>query len=104
MESVKDFLSGNKRYSHFIFLDNPVPFNVLCKNENYDLVQVHYITTNKEKTDYDLVGFCGKFSWKNNQLEALDYDSYNEEMKILGYEKRFKDGDVWLDILVGDDW
>ena len=105
MESVKDFLSENKRYSHFIFLDNPVPFNVLCKNKNYDLVQVYSVSIDEDKDNYDLIGFCGQFSWKENQLTALDYDSYNEDMLILGYEKGFdQDGDICLDVLVGNDW
>ena len=31
------------------------------------------------------MGFSGVFEWKNNTIKSLDYDTYSEDMEVLGY-------------------
>lgn len=105
----KEVVKQDDRYKSFTLLDNPKPFNVLYDGQDIDYVQVHSIQTytykeetTKEKTA--IVGFCGAFLWKNNQIVSIDNDTYNPDMIIYGYDWFDYKGDKALDILVGDDW
>jgi hypothetical protein len=71
-------------------LEEPQKFNELFRDQDLSIVWVYW----KE------IGFCGAFSWKNNTVIPLDYDSYSENMTVYGYE-RIEDS---VDILVGNDW
>jgi len=93
---------SNDRYKDFVYLDKPQEFCELFKNQNFDLVQVHDITSVGD----DIVGFAGQFKWQNNELIPLDHDSYTSHMSVWGYEKFVLDNDnelKGLDIL-SDDW
>ena len=120
MKDWKEIVKNSERYSDFIILDEPIPFKEFAKDKDYPIVQVHLTqvisigTTDKNgfhSERYDIVGFAGAFEWKDNHLESLDGDVYNEEMDVLGYnEFTVKEnvllfgGARGLDILVGDDW
>lgn len=106
---LQDIIKNIDRYKNFTLLDKPIEFKDLYKNTDIELVQIHStelfnIPGKKEK---DIVGFCGVFKWKNNQIISLDNDIYSENMKVLGYEwwsnedENIENG---LDILVGEDW
>ena len=78
------FSEENKaRYQDFTILDNPVPFNEFAKDKNIDCVQPHTIISAKDKT---FITWAGSFEWKNNELNSLDGDCYNETMNVLAYE------------------
>jgi len=97
-----NFVKKNERYKDFIFFDNPIPFSELYKNVNLPLVQVHDIEYEKH---IGLAGFCGSFSWADNNITSLDGDTYCPEMLVYGY-KEFagKDGEKGLDILTDHNW
>lgn len=71
-------------------LEEPQKFNELFHNQDLSIVWVFH----KE------IGLCGAFSWKNNTVISLDYDSYSEDMTVYGYKRN----DDSVDILVGNDW
>ena len=103
---LKSVIENNERYENFKLLDKPTPFDVLMKDTDFEVVQTHSAQIIKiDENTNDIVGFCGQFLWKNNELEPLDGDSYNPHMIVYGYEKwsheSIKNG---LDILVGEDW
>ncbi len=78
------FNEENKaRYQDFTILNNPVLFNEFARDKNIDCVQPHVIISAKDKT---FITWAGSFEWKNNELNSLDGDCYNETMKILAYE------------------
>ena len=95
LNELKIFLTQD-RYKNFTVLKEPTDFCKLFKDKNFGLVQVH--------TYIDDVGFCGAFGWKNNKLESLDGDSYNEEMIVYAYSTFGEKGKEALDIVVGEDW
>lgn len=82
------------RYYDFTFLPTPVAFSEAWKGKKEDLVQVHSTSC----------GFCGVFSWDGEKLTSLDGDSYNPNMKVIGYSYFDTDDGECLDILVGNDW
>lgn len=85
-EELKVLISNEKnkdRYEDFIILDNPVPFNEFAKDKNIDCVQPHIIVSAQGKT---FITWAGSFEWKNNELNSLDGDCYDETMNILAYE------------------
>ena len=103
---LKNAIENNERYKNFKLLDTPTPFDVLMKDKNFEVVQIHSAQIIKiDENTNDIVGFCGQFLWKDNELKPLDGDSYNPHMAVYGYEKwsheSIKNG---LDILVGEDW
>ena len=99
-------VKADERYEDFTYLDEPVAFGEFFKNEDFDRVQVHdvsTITTNDGKEFY--CGFCGVFSWKSGILESLDGDCYSSSVKIYGYDKFIDEEDgKCVDILTGNDW
>lgn len=120
MTDWKKVIKNIDRYKDFEILDKPIPFSEFAKDKDWDLVQVHStqvinigeIESDDTHTDkYDILGFCGAFSWRDNTLQSLDGDTYNENMLVLGYNEfqGFHTVDtvsnrLGLDILVGDDW
>lgn len=102
---LKEVLAGLERYKNFTIMDTPQPFNEFAFNKDIDVVQVHSADIYDVDDHKDIIGFCGQFSWKNNELTSLDHDSYNKKTIVLGYSWwSKKDIPVGLDILVGDDW
>ena len=102
-----DIAKKMERYKNFKFLNEGNKFNEYFADKEFDIVQIHstesFIPNNSD--DVNFVGFCGKFSWKNNKLESLDGDTYNESVEVIGY-KEFETNDYkkYIDILVGVDW
>lgn len=103
---LKDIINKSDRYKNFTILNKPVPFDDLMKDKNFDVVQTHstQIIEIDENTK-DIIGFCGQFSWKNNEIKPLDGDSYNPHMTVYGYDDWSNECSTnGLDILVGEDW
>ena len=85
-EELKVLISNDEnkdRYKDFVILDNPVPFNEFAKDKNIDCVQPRIIISHQGKT---FITWFGSFEWKNNELNSLDGDCYNETMNVLAYE------------------
>ncbi len=100
-------LKRDNRYAGFTLLDKPVPFCELFKNKSIPVVQLHSLEIFDIGKDLrDIVGYCGAFSWKDGNIESLDYDSYTKKTPVFGYSwfknKNYKE--YCLDILVGDEW
>jgi len=114
MKDWKKIIKNSERYRDFTILDEPMSFKEFATNHgDIDLVQIHSAEVIKIGDYYDLAGFAGHFSWKNNTLTPLDGDSYNENMTVLAYDWFYpitidgspsKYSGECLDILVGDDW
>lgn len=96
-EQLKEILDRNERYKNFTYLEEPIPFNVLFKRKRIKEVQVHSSTIYHDS----IVGFCGRFKLKDGKIVPLDFDSYNDDMRVIGYEWTDKG---MLDILVEGDW
>lgn len=106
MSELKEIIKNSDRYNKFTLLDEPISFEELFKDENFDCVQLHstHIFSYKNGVQ-DIVGFCGVFSWINNDIKSLDGDSYSDNFKVIGYERfTTQDKDKCIDILVDDDW
>ena len=105
-KELKEMLEKTDRYSGFMLLDEPTPFNIMFKDKDVDLVQLHSTQTiTLPSGNKDIVGFCGVCSWKDNVLTPRDGDSYSKTMTVYGYEWfESDDGTQGLDILVGEDW
>ncbi len=104
---LKNMLKNNNRYKEFKILDVPTPFDQIMADQDIDIVQTHSIQTIETDGYTDIVGFCGQFTWKNNELTPLDGDTYNSKVLVYGYEwweNRENGIKCGLDILVGDDW
>jgi len=85
-EELKVLISSEEnkdRYKDFVILDNPVPFNEFAKDKNIDCVQPHIIISHQGKT---FITWAGSFEWKNNEINSLDGNCYDETMNILAYE------------------
>ena len=98
---LQEFVKHSTRYSNFTILPHSQIFSDYFKDKDIAVVQPH----STDRIGNDIVGFCGQFEWKNNEIKSLDHDSYNPNMTIYGYSW-FKDKNKndCLDILVGDDW
>ena len=96
-----DIELAKKKYVQFKFLDSPMVFNELFKNVDYPLVQIIDINTYKINNEYNLIGFSGAFSWKNNVITPLDNDSYYPDMEVYGYCEFEHNSQKCLDLLVG---
>ena len=99
-EELKELISSEEnkaRYEDFVILDNPVPFNEFAKDKNIDCVQPHTIISFKGKT---FITWAGSFEWKNNEINSLDGDCYNETMNVLAYEWFGNTVKSGLDIIV----
>lgn len=104
-KELYNIIKNLDRYKNFLFLINPIPFNKLFKDKDFDCVQLHSTQIFGEK---DIVGFCGSFLWKDNKLKPLDGDSYLEDVEVIGYDffsynenEMIKRG---IDILAGNNW
>ena len=100
MENL-DYVKSNERYEDFIFLDKPIIFNEFFRDKDYDVVQIHDINRlNIKGHENEIIGFAGAFKWKNNNLIALDGDSYDSNVKVYGYDILDDNSEKVLDILV----
>lgn len=106
MNELKEIIKNSDRYNKFTVLSTPISFKELFKNENFDCVQLHSTHIFSDKNGVkDIIGFCGVFSWIDNIIKPLDGDSYNDSLKVLGYERfSTQDENNCIDILIEDDW
>jgi hypothetical protein len=94
------FSEENKaRYQDFTILDNPVPFNEFANDKNIDAVQPHIIVSVPIQGK-KFITWAGSFEWKNNEINSLDGDCYNETMNVLAYEWFGNTVKIGLDIIV----
>lgn len=106
-EELKEILVNSYRYRYYILLDKPVKFNEFFKDKDIDCVQLHSTQIISYPSGKDIVGFCGQFSWKNNEIKSLDGDNYFPNMTVFGYEwfenkeEGIKEG---IDILVDNNY
>lgn len=106
-EELKNILVNSDKYKDFTLLDKHVKFNEFFKDKDIDCVQVHSTQIISYPGGKDIVGFCGQFSWKNNEIKSLDGDNYSPHMTVFGYEwfENEEEGiQKGIDILVGNDW
>lgn len=104
-EKLKEILVNSDRYRYYILLDKPVKFNELFKDKDIDCVQVHSTQIVSYPGGKDIVGFCGQFSWEDNEIKSLDGDNYSPHMTVFGYtwfENKEEGIKIGVDILVGD--
>lgn len=102
-EDVLEFLKISDKYKDFTYLEEQKVFNELFKDRNYDLVQIYDMHPIHPLNMFsnDIVGFCGVFKWKDNDITPLDGDSYMDDMDVFGYKEfTTKDNEKALDILV----
>lgn len=101
MDNVIENLKHSDRYKDFIFLQEARAFCELFAGKNYPVVQIHDCTPIAYGDG--IIGFAGACQWKNNELIALDGDSYTEHMPVYGYHEFESEGKICLDVLT-DDW
>ena len=89
---------NDPRYEDFTYLDKEVVFKELFLDKDYPIVQLHDATPCGD----GIIGFCGVCSWINNELKALDHDSYTPKMKVIAYSEFEHEGKICLDIIVTD--
>ena len=98
-KEVRDALENSERYKGFHILPEPMEFNKLFRDKDFDCVQLHSLQEVKG-AEGNIFGFCGVFEWKDNTLKSLDYDTYYEDTLVYGYsEFSTKDTKKGLDIL-----
>jgi hypothetical protein len=105
MENTKYAVEHDKRYEGFTIMDKPTPFKNLFKNEDLDVVQLH-TAARVDNTNF-IIGFCGCFEWKNNEIRPLDHDSYSSNTTVYAYSRFSTNHNKSLnaiDIIVGNDW
>ena len=107
--TLTEYAKQSDKYAHYTFLAAPAKFSKIFEDKRFDAVQIMSIIENNgryidEDSEFVDVGFCGSFSWKNNTLRPLDYDSYYPDMLIYGYEQWTKENKNGLSIIVGEDW
>ena len=100
MSDWKEAIKHDAEYSDYIILDNPAPFNEMYANRDIPRVQLYSTQVFTVDGVEHIVGFCGVFEWKNNEIIPLDGDSYSDKLHVLGYEE----DENCLCILVGNDW
>ena len=104
-DKLKKIILNDKRYKNFTILPDVVKFKDLFINQNFGLVQLHSTQTYNDGNTENIVGFCGVFEWKNNEVIPLDGDSYTENTDVIGYNFfTDEDNQICLDILVGENW
>lgn len=105
IENTKYAVEHDTRYKKFTILETPTMFKELFKDKDIEIVQVH--TVERINDTNDIVGFCGVFQWKDNEITPLDHDMYNAKTIVYAYSwfstKRDESLNA-LDIIVGNDW
>lgn len=102
MNKYTSYLQSIDRYKDFTFLSMPLTFVKLNTklNEDIELVQLHCFNRDKLFN----IGFCGSFSWKNNEVISLDGDVYTKNTLVYGYKFFTFDTDkTGLDIIVDEE-
>ncbi len=97
-EELKQRVSNNERYKDFIFLEKPTEFDKTdLFSDKYAEIQLHDVS---EIPGYpDVVGFCGVFKIEDGKINSLDYDSYDPQMIVVGYQEFTHNDEVCLDLL-----
>lgn len=97
-EELKQRVLNNVRYKDFIFLEKPIEFNKTdLFSDKYAEIQLHDVS--KIPGMSDVLGFCGVFKIENGKINPLDYDSYDPEMIVIGYQEFTHDNEICLDLL-----
>ncbi|WP_027438732.1 hypothetical protein [Lachnospira multipara] len=97
-EELKQRVSNIDRYEDFIFLEKPIEFNKTnLFSDKYAEIQLHDVS--KIPGWSDILGFCGVFKIENEKIKSLDYDSYDPEMIVVGYQEFIHDNETCLDLL-----
>lgn len=102
--TAERLVKEEKRYSGFTLLSTPEKFSDFFKDTDALYVQVLSMHHPKELPEGEVLGFCGVFAWKENELAPLDGDSYSPDMTVYGFKWFSDKNGKGLDILVGDDW
>ena len=95
-----DYKLLKEQYKTFKFLDKSVPFYELFESKDYPIVQVNDASYHEIDGKKIIIGFCGVFEWRGNNIYPLDYDSYIASMPVIAYMEFEHDGKTCLDILV----
>lgn len=91
-------ISSNDRYKNFTFLEKPTEFNKTdLFSDKYAIIQLHDVS--KIPGLSDVIGFCGVFKIENGKIISLDYDSYDPQMIVVGYQEFTHDNETCLDLL-----
>ena len=105
MKNWKEVIKTDGRYENFTILEKPKKFCEMFANQNIPQVQLHSIQTFDIEDKQYLVGFCGCFEWKDNNVISLDNDSYTKDTMVYGYQWfRMSETERCLDILVAEEW
>lgn len=97
---LEKLIKTNVRYIGFTLYDKEIPFkDTPLFSDKYVYIQIHDTTP----IGMDIVGFSGVCKVENDEVIALDGDSYTKEMTVVGYSE-FKDdcGRLCLDLLVNE--
>ena len=101
MRTWKEILDESEEYDECTILDNPMPFNEVFKNMDFDVVSVHSLQVYTCNDNDNIIGFIGNFKWKNNEITSLDGDNYSDKVLVYGYDMYTTDeGKTILTILV----
>lgn len=99
MSDWKEVIKHNDKYKNFVIVENPIHFTEMYAGRDIPRVQLYSTSVFSVDGKEQLIGFCGVFEWKNNEIISLDQDSYSNFL-VLGY----KECDNCLCVLVGSDW
>lgn len=103
-EELRNAIKNEERYSDFTLFDEPVVFSEWQKNVDIPCVQLHSTQLCGPKDSRFIVGFCGVFAWKDNEITPLDGDVYSENTTVVGFNWfHDEENGICLDILV-DEW
>lgn len=78
-------------------------FKKLFTGKNYYLVQLFDIHNYGTEDNPIITGFAGTFKWVDDVLVALDGDSYDDDMVVVGYQEFVNNNEPALNILV-EEW
>jgi hypothetical protein len=98
----KKLIKNSEGYKDFTILDKPIKLGDFMADKDDVVVETHSSSVWEVNGEKRILGFCGKFRWKDKNVIPLDGDSYNKDMTVYGY--RWWLEDVLVFILVGDDW
>jgi hypothetical protein len=97
-EELKQRVLNTDGYKNFVFLEKPIEFNKTdLFSDKYAVIQLHDVS--KIPGWSTILGFCGVFKIENEKIKSLDYDSYDPEMIVVGYQEFIHDNKTCLDLL-----
>jgi len=97
-EKLKQRVLNTDDYKDFSFLEKPTEFDKTdLFSDKYAVIQLHDVS--KIPGWSNVFGFCGVFKIENGKINPLDYDSYDPEMIVVGYQEFTHDNETCLDLL-----